>query len=237
LETTLYLPVKRFLERLGFEVKGEIDGCDLVALRGGEPPVVVIGELKLSFTLELVLQGVDRTAACDEVWLAVRASSRGRGRETDPRVRKLCRFLGFGLLGVFPRGHVELLVEPKPWRPRRDTRRRSALVDEHRRRQGDPAAGGSTRAPIMTAYRQRTLVCAAALETGPRTTRDLKVAVPDAPTILLRNVYGWFVRVERGLYALTKEGRAALLRWPRSAYAGPEELPVTAPAATAPPRA
>src|SRR5262249_17278927 len=71
LETMLYLPVKRFLERLGFEVKGEIDGCDLVAIRGGEPPVVVIGELKLSFTLELVLQGVDRAAACDEVWLAV----------------------------------------------------------------------------------------------------------------------------------------------------------------------
>ena len=68
METTLYLPVKRFLERLGFEVKGEIDGCDLVALRGGEPPVVVIGELKLSFTLELVLQGVDRTAASDERW-------------------------------------------------------------------------------------------------------------------------------------------------------------------------
>jgi hypothetical protein len=237
LETTLYLPVKRFLERLGFEVKGEIDRCDLVALRGEGPPVVVIGELKLSFTLELVLQGIDRTAACDEVWLAVRASSRGRGREADPRVRKLCRFLGFGLLGVFPRGHVELLVEPRAWRPRRDPRRRSRLVEEHRRRQGDPAAGGSTRAPIMTAYRQRALVCAAALEAGPRSTRVLKTAVPDAPTILLRNVYGWFLRIERGLYALTKEGRAALARWPRSAYASPEESTASAPVAAAAPRA
>ncbi len=237
METTLYLPVKRFLERLGFEVKGEIDGCDLVALRGGEPPIVVIGELKLSFSLELVLQGVDRTAACDEVWLAVRASARGRGREADPRVRKLCRFLGFGLLGVFARGHVELLVEPRPWRPRRDNRRRSALVEEHRRRLGDPAAGGSTRAPIMTAYRQRSLICAAALQAGPRTTRELRAAVPDAPTILLRNVYGWFVRVERGVYALTKDGAAALARWPRSAYAGPEETAATAEAAAAAPRA
>lgn len=237
METTLYLPVKRFLEKLGFEVKGEIDGCDLVALRQGEPPVVVIGELKLSFTLELVLQGVDRTAACDEVWLAVRASSRGRGRETDPRVRKLCRFLGFGLLGVFARGHVEVLVEPKPWRPRRDNRRRSALVEEHRRRHGDPAAGGSTRAPIMTAYRQRSLICAAALAAGPGTTRALRATVPDAPTILLRNVYGWFVRVERGLYALTKEGKAALARWPRSAYAAPEEALATAPPLAAAPRA
>ena len=237
METTLYLPVKRFLERLGFEVKGEIGGCDLVALRGGEPPVVVIGELKLSFTLELVLQGVDRTAASDEVWLAVRASTRGRGREADPRVRKLCRILGFGLLGVFARGHVELLVEPRPWRPRRDPKRRSALVEEHRRRQGDPAAGGSTRAPIMTAYRQRSLICAAALTAGPRTTRELKAGVPDAPKILLNNVYGWFVRVERGLYALTKEGKGALARWPRSAYAGPEETTAIAEPAAGAPRA
>src|SRR6267142_135604 len=83
-ETTLYLPVKRFLETLGFEVKGEICGCDLVALRGDEPPIVVIGELKLSFNLELVLQGIDRTAACDEVWLAVRTPVRA-GRDRDPR--------------------------------------------------------------------------------------------------------------------------------------------------------
>ena len=92
-------------------MKGEVCGCDLVALRGDEPPRVVIGELKLAFNLELVLQGVNRTAACDEIWLAVRASWR-RGREHDPRVRKLCRFLGFGLLGVFANGRVEVLVEP-----------------------------------------------------------------------------------------------------------------------------
>jgi hypothetical protein len=31
-------------------------GNDLVATRGDEPPLVVIGELKLSFSLDLVLQ-------------------------------------------------------------------------------------------------------------------------------------------------------------------------------------
>ena len=88
-ETSLYAPVKRYLEKRGFTVKGEVCGCDLVALRGNEPPLVVIGELKLSFSLELLLQAVDRTAACDEVWLAV--SPAGRKRLCDPRVRKLCR--------------------------------------------------------------------------------------------------------------------------------------------------
>ncbi len=213
MESTLYLPVKRFLEKLGFEVKGEICGCDLVALREGEPAAVVIGELKLSFTLDLVLQAVDRTAACDEVWLAVRASRRGRGRESDARVKKLCRFLGFGLLAVTAAGKVEVIVEPVPWRPRRDAKRRSRIVEEHRKRQGDPASGGSTRLPIMTAYRQQALACAAALADAPARPRELKTNVPDAPKILLRNVYGWFVRVERGVYALSDAGKAALVRW------------------------
>jgi hypothetical protein len=213
LESSLYPPVKRFLERLGFEVKGEVCGCDLVALDAGSPTAVVIGELKLTFTLDLVLQAVDRAAACDEIWLAVRASRRGRGRENDPRVRKLCRFLGLGLLAVAASGRVDVLVEPVPWRPRRDGKRRSRIVDEHRRRRGDPVAGGGARQPIMTAYRQQALACAAALARSPARPRELKPSIPDAPKILLRNVFGWFVRVERGVYALSKSGAAALVRW------------------------
>jgi hypothetical protein len=214
LEGSLYLPVKRFLEGLGFEVKGEVCGCDLVALREDGRITVLIGELKVSFNLELVLQAVDRTAACDEVWLAVRASLRGRGRERDPRVRKLCRLLGFGLLSVTGSGRVEVLAEPGPWRPRRDNRRRSRIVLEHQRRLGDPAIGGGSRIPIMTAYRQQALACAAALSEAPGRPRDLKKAMPDAAKILRRNVYGWFIRVERGVYALTDSGKAALVRWP-----------------------
>jgi hypothetical protein len=31
----------------------------------------------------------------------------------------------------------------------------------------------------------------------------------------LSNVYGWFNRVERGVYGLTVDGQAALARWPQ----------------------
>jgi hypothetical protein len=215
LETLLYLPVKRHLEALGFTVKGEIGGCDLVALSGDDPPVVVIGELKLSFNLELILQGVDRAGACDEVWLAAKLSVRGKGRESDARYRNLCRRLGFGMLGVTERGGVEVLVAPVTVSPRRNPKKRSRLVSEHQRRKGDPVSGGSTRTPIMTAYRQQALACAAAMMAGPRRMRDLKLESPDAAKILQHNVYGWFDRVERGIYALTDAGHAALKRWPQ----------------------
>ncbi len=213
METDLYLPVKRHLEALGFTVKGEVRGCDLVALSGTDPEIVVIGELKRTFTLELVLQAVERTAACDEVWLAIAASKRGRGRESDARVKKLCRFLGFGLLVVLPAGGVEVVVEPAPWKPRRDAKRRSRLVEEHRRRSGDPNLGGSTRTPQMTAYRQQALSIANALADTRGRPRDLRTLAPDAAKILQANVYGWFERVERGVYGLTAVGRDALTTW------------------------
>ncbi len=215
LETTLYPPVKAFLEGLGFVVKGEIGGCDIVAVKDGEPPLVVIGELKMRFNLDLVLQAVDRAAACDEVWIAARVSARGSGREGDARFRNLCRRLGFGMLGVTDAGSVDILVSPAAPMPRRDAKRRSRLVDEHRRRQGDPALGGGNRAPIMTAYRQQALRCAAAMADGPKSPRELRPIVPTAAQVLRGNVYGWFERVARGSYGLTEAGRAALVRWPQ----------------------
>ena len=142
-------------------------------------------------------------------------SARGKGREHDSRFRALCRRLGFGLLAVTPRGEVELLLSPVAPAPRRDPRKRSRLVEEHRRRRGDPAVGGSTRSPVMTAYRQDALACAAAMADGPRRPRDLRDFTPRAGKILLDNVYGWFDRAERGVYVLTDSGRAALLRWPQ----------------------
>lgn len=215
-ETSLYLPIKRFLEDQGFTVKGEIGNCDLVALKEGEPPLVVIGEMKLSFNLELVLQAVDRAAAADEVWLAARISRRGNGRESDKRFRNLCRRLGFGMLGVAETGDVSVIVSPAAPMPRKDTRKRIRLVAEHRRRRGDPAVGGSTRAPVMTAYRQEALVCAAALVAGPLRPRDLRPNAPKAAQILRDNYYGWFDRAERGIYVLTAAGHEALQRWPQT---------------------
>lgn len=214
METALYLPIKSFLEAAGYTVKGEVGGCDLVGLTDGEPPVVVICELKMTFNLELILQAVDRAAACDEVWIAARVSAKGKGREGDRRFRDLCRRLGFGMLAVSDNDLVDIVVSPLSPMPRKNARRRSRLVEEHRRRKGDPALGGSTRKPIMTAYRQQALACAAAIENGVQRPKDMREAAPKAPQILRDNVYGWFERIDRGIYALTELGTEALKRWP-----------------------
>jgi hypothetical protein len=91
LESDLYRPVKALLEGQGYSVKGEVLGCDVVAVRGKEPPVIV--ELKRTFGIGLVLQGVNRLTISDTIYLAV-----GTWPKKMRDVRKLCRRLGFGLM-------------------------------------------------------------------------------------------------------------------------------------------
>ncbi|MBO3759235.1 DUF2161 domain-containing phosphodiesterase [Ciceribacter sp. L1K22] len=213
METSLYLPVKGFLEQAGYTVKGEVGGCDIVGLSEDDPPVVVVCELKLKFNLELILQAVDRASVADEVWIAARVSAKGKGRETDKRYRDLCRRLGIGMLGVTDIGEVNVIVGSVTPMPRTNPKRRSRLMREHQRRKGDPAVGGSTRQPLMTAYRQQALGCASALAAGPLKVRDVRAQVPEAGKILLSNVYGWFERLDRGVYGLSAAGQEALQRW------------------------
>lgn len=220
-ESDLYPPVKAFLEAQGYEVKGEIGGCDAVGTRGGEPPVIV--ELKLQFTLALVLQGVDRLSLTDRVYLAI---PRPRGRSSPGvsayhrHVPKLCRRLGLGLMTVetTPPG-VEILLDPEPYRPRKKMQRLGRLLGEHARRAGDPTRGGVNRTPIVTAYRQEALRCALLIRddrcSSLKALRETGV-VPNAPRILQRDVYGWFQRVERATYALTERAARDIARFAAS---------------------
>jgi hypothetical protein len=223
-ESDLYPAVKAFLAAQGYDVKGEVRGCDVVATRGAEPPVIV--ELKLAFGLPLLLQGVDRLSVTDRVYLAV-ARRHGRRRRAagsiDRRdVRALCRRLGLGLLAVAPSragGTVEVVLDPLPYRPRTRRRRLGLLLGEHARRTGDPNRGGVARTPLVTAYRQDALRCALLLQqSGQATVKVLREAagVPNAGRIVQRDVYGWFERRGHATYALTPRGGVELARFARA---------------------
>jgi len=213
-ETSLYAPVKAFLEGQGYTVKGEIGSCDVVARRRDETPVIV--ELKTGLTLELLLQGVQRLSLADTVYLAVPAP-RGTSPVFDRRMHKLLRRVGLGLLLVHEAGArgrtVEVALDPLPYTPRINKRKAGRLLGEFARRAGDPNPGGTTRVKLVTAYRQEALRLASVLAAkGPQSPAALKVEAeaPKAGAILRDDHYGWFERVERGIYALTPAGLAAL---------------------------
>jgi hypothetical protein len=211
-ETDLYAPVKSYLEGQGYEVKGEIGAVDVMALRDGDDPVLV--ELKLGFTLALVHQGIARQGVSDAVYLAVPHGLKGMKDNVA-----LCRRLGLGVMSVRLRdGFVEVLADPGAYRPRKVARRKGRLLREFARRVGDPNAGGATRVGIVTSYRQDALKVAACLaDHGPGKGAVVAAAtgVPKATAIMAADHYGWFERVETGIYMLTPKGVAGLAAWGR----------------------
>jgi len=213
-ETDLYPPVKALLEGQGYAVKGEIGAADIVAVRGDDDPVVV--ELKTGFSLSLFHQGIERQAITDVVYIAV---PRGTGRAFHKALAantSLCRRLGLGLMTVrLKDGLVEVHADPSPYKPRKSKIKKARLLREFAKRTGDPNAGGATRQGLMTAYRQDALRCARTLsELGPTKAAQVAKAsgVERARTLMAANHYGWFERVDTGIYALCAKGSDALLQ-------------------------
>lgn len=216
-EDQLYAPVKTLLERQGYVVKGEVGAADVVARRGEEPLVVV--ELKLRFSLALFHQAVARLSVCDVVYIAV---PRPTGRQARRQLRDnlaLCRRLGLGLITVQQDGRAEVQCDPGPYAPRKSKVKQARLLREFERLRGDPNTGGATRHGIVTAYRQDALACAAHLaECGPSKGAVVakQAGVPKATQLMAKNYYGWFERVQTGVYQLTDAGRQGLRDWAHS---------------------
>jgi hypothetical protein len=243
-ETELYLPVKNFFAKRGYEVKSEIRGCDLMAVHPDEP-VPTIVELKKTFTLPLLLQGIDRQKTGAVVWLAVERSRARRGAHNQRyfELAELCRRLGLGMLTVTfyktrepavdvwchpadwqtPRYNAEAaaeesaagsgIAEPSRAYDARLGRRAARMLKEFAARSGDYNIGGSTRQKLVTAYRERALLCALALYChGPSSPKQVREWIHDANAapLLRNNYYGWFARVRKGVYSLTPAGEAAL---------------------------
>lgn len=212
-ETALYGPIKRFFEDQGFVVRGEVNGCDLTAVRQQN---LILVEMKSRFNLTLVLQGIDRQQLGDTVYLAVNHAYCRRPPRRWRTIQRLCRQLGLGLLTVnleqIPAA-VELIVDPQPTDMRRNPRKRRSVLREFHHRSGDHNVGGSTRQPIVTVYRQHALLIARFLsEHQPVTVAQVRAAtgIQRSGKILQQNHYRWFERVRHGTYSLTAAGTQAL---------------------------
>jgi len=212
-ETALYPPICTYLRNQGYEVKGEVEHCDVVAKRGTEPPLIV--ELKTKLNLELVLQAADRLSLTDSVYIAFPAAA-PLWRRHWRRTRALCRRLGIGIITLD--GHalrVNVRLDPLPYRPRSKHVRLHRLLAEFDHRVGNANVGGDTRQPLMTAYRQDALRCVVALAEGPLSLAEIREIskVDRADRILQKDHYGWFERIRRGHYQLSPKGIDAARRY------------------------
>jgi hypothetical protein len=216
-ESDLYPPLKRFLEAQGYAVKGEVNDCDAVAVRGGEEPVVV--ELKASLNLKALMQAAARLTLTRKVYVGVAHACPVLARDRRGAT-KLLKMLGLGLVVIDPRPspvQVAVLLDPGEYRPRRAPRKTERLLGEFERRVGDPNLGGADRRRgIMTAYRQRVLRVADYLAAhGPTKASDVARALdePKARELMYADVYGWFEREGAGVYRLSPRGDKDVVQW------------------------
>ncbi|MCK6074419.1 DUF2161 domain-containing phosphodiesterase [Paenibacillus silvae] len=225
-ETELYSPVKAFFEQRGFEVKAEVKHCDLVGVRADQDEPLIV-EMKKTFNLSLLLQGMQRLKLSPLVYLAVERnrSKRGAVNQRWGELTALCSQLGLGLITVtFYKTKaplIDVLCEPAVITSlgrsvpsaRRSGIRRQRLLKEFDERSGDYNTGGSTGRQLMTAYREKAIRVATALrssgESSPAALARL-TGVGTAAAILQKNYYGWFERLSRGKYILTVKGVEAI---------------------------
>lgn len=215
-ESDLYPPIKNHLQQLGFEVKGEIKNCDIVARKGDD---LVIIELKLTLNITLLLQAVDRFSVADNVYIAIPKQC-ALYKKQSKQVKKLIKRLGIGLIIVDmqkSKQYVEVICDPQDYTPRKNKRKQGALLKEFEQRVGDTQKGGSTRAKAgLTAYRQRCIRVAQYLSKHDKAKGvEINKAIdePQATLFLSKDYYGWFEKVERGVYKLSDKGKKQLANW------------------------
>lgn len=215
-ETDLYKPIKTYFERLGYGVKAEIKNCDVVAIKNNESPIII--ELKLRFSLPLVIQGIDRQLMTDLVYLAFPIQKGTRSRSLLKDAIKICRRLNLGLITVRlkPTEFVKIHCEPSITKGLKNSKRTKQLLHEYYQILGDPNLGGQSRKMIMTAYRQDAVHLAGAIirgEKGKPYILAKSLGISNSRSILYNNYYGWFYKIEHGLYGVTDKGKEELKKY------------------------
>jgi len=220
-ETDLYKPVREYLEGLGYNVQGEVKGCDLTAIMGEE---LVVVELKTSFNLKLLSQAVKRQRAADSVYVAI---PRPKGRARTAGWRDMCmllRRLELGLITVAmgrDGEQVEVHFHPNTFDRIKSIRSskniRHNIIREAASRSGHYNTGGSNKKKLVTVYRERAVhVACCLMKFGPLSPSQIKTlgASPKTSNILQDNHYGWFTRVSRGVYELNDSAKEFMDGYP-----------------------
>lgn len=222
-ETELYIPVKEYLEELGFKVDAEVNGCDIVATLNSK---IIIIELKNRFSLKLLYQAVERQEISKTVYAAIGNRTTKQYPPNMDKIKKLLSRLNIGLLIVHFRIYstfVEPVLEPHETQTGINKKKRACLLKELDGRYHNFNTGGSPSSmKQITTYMLNTIEIAVTLDALGQSSPSLLIkngTAPNTQSILSQNFYGWFKRIKRGVYKLNQDGNNALLTFSeQSAY-------------------
>ncbi|QIZ09049.1 hypothetical protein HFZ78_22025 [Priestia megaterium] len=216
-EIDLYKPIQTYFLREGYEVYGEVKDCDIVAVKD---EVLVVIELKLTLSVDLLIQAVKRQRITDKVYVAIPKPKHRLNSKRWTEKCHLIRRLELGLIVVSSPGkwgRAEIIFEPTPFIRRKNKRKQDSIMKEINGRSADYNVGGSNRTKIMTAYKENCIQIACYLENlGPLSPKKLNQlgSGKNTSSVLTKNYYGWFERIKRGIYVITEKGKEEIKEYP-----------------------
>lgn len=220
-ESDLFQPICEYLTELGYNVKGEVKGCDITAVKDEQ---LIIVELKKGITISLLTQGVDRQRLGDLVYLAVPKPKSFRMNKSFKKTLHLLRRLELGLIFVNFKTKgtgVEVILEAESFDRTKSKsfaiERKGKLLVEHLTRKSSSNIGGTNKTKLLTSYREKVIEIAYLLKKhGPLKISDINTKTKgDKKTgaFLRSNHYGWFYKESRGIYGLTAVGEEGLIEY------------------------
>lgn len=220
-EVDLYDPVKNHFTERGYHVYGEVNDCDVVAMKDEE---LIIIELKLRLNLDLVMQATKRQRLSEQVYVAIPRPTYSFRSQKWRDICYLMRRLEVGLIVISfqtKKAQVQVIHHPASFdrvkSMQLSKKRRNRLLAEIEGRSGDFNIGGSSQTQIMTAYKETCIYIACCLiHHGPLSAKVLReIGTGDKTSrILIRNYDEWFERIERGVYAISEKGKNDLKDYP-----------------------
>ncbi|PLR84378.1 hypothetical protein CVD25_22205 [Bacillus canaveralius] len=223
-EMDLYKPVQKYFTQQGYEVYGEVNHCDLAAVKGED---LIVVEMKLRLNVELLIQATKRQRFADSVYIAIPKPKQSLFSKKWRDICHLIRRLELGLILVsFQRNNVKLDIPFSPASFDRlksmklNKKRRANILTEIKGRNGDYNVGGSNKTKIMTAYKENCIHIATCLDCfGPLSPKSLREMGTGDKTlsILNKNYYGWFDKIKRGTYTISNIGKSEIQEYPEVA--------------------
>lgn len=212
-ETDLFPHIKQYFEKEGYQVNAEVASFDVVLSKTIDEQIqVIIIECKLSFNISLVFQAMEAQRVADFVYMAVPVVP-------DKKLHKiihLAKNMGLGLILVAETGRPIIAVteqDVEAYQAYRIKVKRDRIEKEISTRRFDKNIGGSTKTKILTAFKEKSVQIAIMLEDGEKNTTTLikKYNCPKETTqILYTNRLGWFQRMGRASYKLTRLANTSL---------------------------
>ena len=211
MEKEMFPILKEYLESQAYEVKAEILNADIVAKK---EDIIIVVEMKTTFSTKLIYQGLKRCHISDYVYLAIpKPSERVLKSSSFKEKKTIVRRLELGLILVdIKHQSLDVLLDPRTYHFKKNKKKRRRLLKEFNLRQTSLNVGGVTKTKIITAYRELALLTLVALKDGPKSTKYLREYTKrkKVVSLLQKNYDGWFERVSRGVYQLSRDGLKAL---------------------------